>query len=201
MTVRLRRTTSKRAAGRALALGVLGLISLGIASCRHQPLGLRDQAQRVRVPYFPVISAENLNREPVTLPTDLAGAPALVLVAYKQRQQLNVNTWLDRMSEIESAIPGVRVIETPTISSGRWGWMAGFIDGGMRSGIPDPSARARTITLYTDVSLFNQALMIGSTDTIHAVLLDADGEVRAIVSGDYNAEKLDQLARRAEGFR
>lgn len=174
-------------------LGTLGIGSLMLASCRHQSLGLRDQAQRVRTPYFPTITAENLNREQVTLPDDLAGNPALILVAYKQRQQTNVNTWLDRMDEIQAAIPGVQIIETPTISSGKWGWMAGFIDGGMRSGIPDPEARARTITLYTDVSLFNQALMIEDTDTIYAVLLDEKGEVVGRVEGDFTRDRLEQL--------
>lgn len=173
----------------ALAVG-----SLMIASCRHQSLTLRDQAERLRTPYFPKITAENLNKEEVTLPDDYNGNPLLVLIAYKQKQQLNVNTWLDRMDEIESAIPGVQIIETPTISSGKWGWMAGFIDGGMRSGIPDPEARARTITLYTDVSLFNQALMIENTDTIYGVLLDKHGEVIDMVEGDYTPEKLESLS-------
>lgn len=182
--------------GRITAFGLLtalGIGSLVLASCRHQPLGLRDQAERIRTPYFPTITAENLNRERVTLPDDLAGNPALVLIAYKRQQQTNVNTWLDRMDEIEAAIPGVQIIETPTISSGTWGWMAGFIDGGMRSGIPDPEARARTITLYTDVSLFNQALNIESTDTIYAVLLDAEGEVVGKVEGDFSEDKLMKL--------
>jgi hypothetical protein len=174
-------------------ISVLAAGSLMIASCRHQSLGLRADAERVRTPYFPRITAENLNREEVTLPDDLAGSPALILIAYKQKQQTNVNTWLDRMDEIESAIPGVQIIETPTISSGKWGWMAGFIDGGMRSGIPDPEARARTITLYTDVSLLNQALNIESTDTIYAVLLDEEGEVIVMAEGDYSPAKLDAL--------
>jgi hypothetical protein len=89
----------------------------------------------------------------------------------------------------------VQIIETPTISSGKWGWMAGFIDGGMRSGIPDPEARARTITLYTDVSLFNQALNIESVDTIYAVLLDEEGEVIEMVEGDYSVDKLRKLLK------
>lgn len=174
-------------------ISVLAAGSLMIASCRHQSLGLRADAERVRTPYFPRITADNLNRVEMTLPDDLAGSPALILIAYKQKQQTNVNTWLDRMDEIKSAIPGVQIIETPTISSGKWGWMAGFIDGGMRSGIPDPEARARTITLYTDVSLFNQALNIESTDTIYAVLLDEQGEVINMVEGDYTLEKLESL--------
>lgn len=182
---------------RTLTIGTCALIGLGlwvIGGCRHQPLGIRETNALQRTPYFPRISSENLNKEPITLPDDLKGQPALLLIAYRQHQQENVNTWLGHLDTIEEEIPGVRVLELPTISSGKWGWMAGFIDGGMRSGIPDPAARARTVTLYTDVSLFNQALMIEDTDTIHAVLLDRDSRVVARVDGDFSDEKLRQLS-------
>ena len=171
------------------------------ASCRYQELGLRqsDQASHTRsTVYFPQITARNLNNEEVTLPNDLEGNPALILVAFKQRQQLNVNTWLDQLNLIESSIEGIRVIETPTISGKKWGWMAGFIDGGMRSGIPDPDARARTITLYTDVGTFRQALDLESEDTIYSVLLDAQGEVVDVVDGDFELIKLDRLVKSLE---
>jgi hypothetical protein len=176
-----------------LVLGALGAGTLAMSSCRHQSLGLRDEATRMPDVYFPTITAENLNKEKVTLPDDLAGKPALVLVAYQRQQQSNVDTWLGQMDAIEAAIPGVRIIETPTISSMKWGWFAGFIDGGMRSGIPDPEARARTITLYTDVGKFNRAVGIESTKTIYALLLDEQGRVVEMVEGDYSDAKLAQL--------
>lgn len=185
---------------RARLLGFSFIFSLGfgmlaMSSCRHQSLGLRDEASPMSDVYFPTITAENLNKEKITLPDDLAGEPALVLIAYQRQQQENVNTWLDRIDEIKAAIPGVRIIETPTISSMKWGWFSGFIDGGMRSGIPDTQARARTITLYTDVSKFNDALGIESTKTIYAVLLDDKGRVIQMVEGDYNDEKITKLIR------
>jgi hypothetical protein len=183
--------------GFAVPLLVGGVLCVSIASCRYQELGLREteSAKAAQITaYFPQITAKNLNNEEVTLPDDLAGNPALVLVAFKQRQQINVNTWLDQLNLIESTIEGVRVIETPTISGKKWGWMAGFIDGGMRSGIPDPEARARTITLYTDVGTFRQALGLESEDTIYGVLLDERGIVVDIVEGDFEQAKLDQLA-------
>ncbi|MDF1809555.1 MAG: hypothetical protein P1U42_07665 [Phycisphaerales bacterium] len=175
---------------------VIGGVTLCVSGCRHQSLRVYEQAsvmQDESVMYFPTISAENLNREPVTLPDDLAGNPAIVLVAFKRQQQSNVNTWLDQLTMIEESIPGVRVIETPTISSFYWGWMAGFIDGGMRSGIPDQDARARTITLYTNTQKFRDALGLESNSTIYAVLLDDSGRVLRIEPGDFSQEKFDRL--------
>jgi hypothetical protein len=173
-----------------------GVMCVSIASCRYQELGLREaEGADPAGPsvYFPQITAKNLNNKEITLPDDLAGEPALVLVAFQQRQQINVNTWLDQLELIESSIEGVRVIETPTISGKKWGWMAGFIDGGMRSGIPDVEARARTITLYTDVGTFRQALGLENENTIYSVLLDEQGIVVDIVEGDFEQAKLDQL--------
>lgn len=175
------------------ALSAMGVGTLMLSSCRHQSLGLRDKAIQMPEVYFPTITAENLNKEKITLPDDLAGKPALVLIAYQRQQQENVNTWLGHLDTIEQAIPGVRIIETPTISSMKWGWFSGFIDGGMRSGIPDQQARARTITLYTNVGKFNDALGIESTKTIYALLLDEQGRVVTMVEGDFSDAKLAQL--------
>jgi hypothetical protein len=177
-----------------LTSGAISLVVL--ASCRHQSLGLRSEIMAMdtgNTLYFPSITSENLNKESITLPDDLAGNPSLVLVAYERNQQLNVNTWLDQLELIEKALPGIQVIETPTISSNKWGWMAWFIDGGMRSGISDFEARARTITLFTNVKAFNKALGIDEVDRIYAVLLNDDGQVLVVESGNFSLEKLNVL--------
>lgn len=187
--------------GVGLPLLVVGAVSVWMGACRMQPLGDRPDGMMRSVDggafdngvYFPRIESENLNGDAVTLPDNLAGNPGLVLVAFKQRQQINVNTWLDQLETIEAGIDGVRVIETPTISGKRWGWMAGFIDNGMRSGIPDLEARARTITLFTDVGEFREALGLESVDTIYGVLLDEQSRVVDVVEGDFTDEKLQRL--------
>jgi hypothetical protein len=46
----------------------------------------------------------------------------------------------------------------------------------MRAGIPDRAARERTITLYTDVRAFRDALALPD-ERVVALLLDAGGEV------------------------
>ncbi|MDR3747630.1 MAG: hypothetical protein P4M04_05705 [Acidobacteriota bacterium] len=52
-----------------------------------------------------------------------------------------------------------------------------FIDSGMRRGIPDPNARARTITLYIDKKPFEQALQLPTEKTVYALLVDRSGKV------------------------
>lgn len=177
-----------------LGIGIAFVVVTGavITACRHSPVRAVTEGGAV---LFPSVSGENLHGETVTFPDDLKGHPALVLVAFKREQQAEVDTWLAQIEAFEAAIPGIRVVETPTISSARWGWMAWFIDGGMRSGIPDPDARARTITLYTDVAKFREALGMETDGHIYAVLLDADARVRLVEPGTFNEGSAERFAQ------
>lgn len=150
---------------------------------------------------FPSVNAQNLLDEPVALPDDLLGAPAVVHVAFFQKQQELVNTWLAEMGRIEQAFAGVRVIETPVIK-GRWAMMAGFIDNGMRSGILEQEARARTITLFTDTRDFRAALDLPTDRDVYTLLLDADGRVLATEPGVFSEKAMQRLieAGRAVGI-
>ena len=64
-----------------------------------------------------------------------------------------------------------------------------LLDEGMRAGIPDKAARARTITLYTDKKAFQKALGIDGDDSIHAILIDRDGNVLWRAEGRFTEEK------------
>lgn len=176
-----------------LGLGIALVIATAavVTACRHSPVrAVHEDGATL----FPSVSGENLHGEKVTFPDDLKGQPALVLVAFKREQQAEVDTWLAQIGAFEAAIPGIRVVETPTISSTRWGWFAWFIDGGMRSGIPDDAARARTITLYTDVTRFRETLGMKTDDQIYAVLLDADARVRLVEPGVFTPDATQRFA-------
>jgi len=182
------KTRRKLLAGLAILLAFGGTVM--ITSCRSNKVTPLTDGEAI---VFPRISGMSLLKEEVQFPDDIEGRPALVLVAFYQRQQSDVNTWLDRIPDLEAAIPDVRVIETPTISSMRWGWFAPWIDGAMRSGIPDPVARERTITFYTNVRKFRNALDLGPKDRIYAILLDEEARVIHVEEGPLENQKLERL--------
>ena len=142
---------------------------------------------------FPPLQSQTLNQKPVSLPQDFVGRRNILLIAYKMQQQSVVDSWLPFLAKAKSAHQGVEFYELPTIG-GSMGFMQGFIDGGMRNGIPDSATRDHTITLYTDVAALQRALGISGTSTIHAVVVDASGKVLASVSGPFsegNAAKIE----------
>lgn len=131
---------------------------------------------------FPEVRAENLLGESFLIPDDLPGEIRVIFVAFQQRQQPQVNTWLAVGDSLEASYSGLRYFEFPTIS---WPYrvMKPIIDNGMRGGIPSPEARARTITLFTNVSRFVEATGLSGTNEIATLVLDPQGRIVWFTTG------------------
>ncbi len=148
---------------------------------------------------FPVLEGSSLSAQHYTIPADLEGRANLVFVAFLRRQQQVIDEWIERLGDVESKYPGLAVYEVPLLvrfpGPIRW-----WIDNGMRSGIPDPRTRSRTITVYTDRGRFLRQAGLADEQQIWTVLLDREGTIHwsHIGSHDDGAEqrlkaKADQL--------
>ena len=147
---------------------------------------------------FPRVEGSNLEGDRFVLPADFGGDMNVVLVAFKREQQHDVDTWMPWLERIAEANPGLRVYELPTLGR-RYRLMRSFIDGGMRSGIPDRAVRAATITLYIDKSPFRRALALPDEDRIYVLLVDREGRVHWRTDGDFDAKagaELESIVRR-----
>lgn len=126
---------------------------------------------------FPTVSGSNLERRRMTLPADFEGRLNLVILAFWQRHQALVDTWMPLASELEARYSEFAAYELPVIQSrsrlSRW-----FIDSGMRAGISDQRVRERTITLYLDKPPFLKTLDIADDGTIYAMVVDRTGQVQ-----------------------
>ncbi len=141
---------------------------------------------------FPQVSGNNLARQRFQLPADFTGEVNLVFIAFQQRQQLDVDTWLPLAQTLVAQYPTLTYYELPTIRSMNF-FSRSFIDGGMRAGIPDPAARAATITLYIDKKQFRNALNLPDENRIYVLLVDQNGEVVWMENGRFSPKKADDL--------
>jgi hypothetical protein len=148
---------------------------------------IRAQEDSVPVP-FPSLRAENLLGQEFSIPDDLPGDIRVVFVAFKQRQQPRVDTWLAVADSLQADFPGLRYFELPTIAR-PYKIMKPVIDNGMRSGIAATEARARTITVFTHVGRFVEATGLPGTDDIAVFLLDGEGRIRFTGTGPRTPEK------------
>lgn len=140
---------------------------------------------------FPNIEGDNLNNRRIVLPAGIDAPYALLLVAFEREQQADVDTWLPAARELTNDHANLEYYELPVIPSG-YGLVRGWIDGGMRGGIPAFAARERTVTVYTDVAKFKRLAGFDSP-AIRAVLVDRQGLVYWSGAGAATPEALSAL--------
>ncbi len=141
---------------------------------------------------FPTVTSDNLERTTFTLPRDFAGERNVVFVAFLQKQQKDVDSWVPFVKPLVGRTPGTEFYEIPTIkrmvAPMRW-----MINSGMRGGIDDLGARERTITLYIDKEPFKRSLAITDENTLHVMIIDRDGRVLWRTTGPFSAAKGTEL--------
>jgi hypothetical protein len=146
---------------------------------------------------FPQVNGDNLQRNNFKLPRDFEGDLNILLIAFQRWQQTAIDTWLPLVQQLERTHEGVRYYELPTIQ--RLNRLARtFINEGMRAGIPDQTARERTITLYVDKIAFRQALELPHEDDIYVLLVDRQGRVLWRASGPFSSDEGRSLAKSIE---
>lgn len=140
---------------------------------------------------LPAVTGTNLAGERVSLPDDLMGKPAVLLVAYRRGTQADVDQWI---SLIEEAMPGLAFLEVPAISNPVWRPLQGWIDGGMRRGVPQARWH-QVVTLYDDAPILKNFLGDYGSYHTHVALLDGSGLVRWFYAGGFNHAAAEELSR------
>jgi hypothetical protein len=149
---------------------------------------------------LPAVNGSNLLRQKIQLPDDLGGSLNILFIPFQQWQQMEVNSWVTLVSELEQTDPNLRYYELPTIQH-RNIVSQTFINEGMRMGIPDPSTRERTITLYIDKKAFMQALDMPDEAHTYILLTDQQGNILWRSSGAYSSEKAESLTGAIQAIR
>ena len=139
------------------------------------------------------LSGRALDGKEYELPGDLAKQHTFLVVAFRREQQRLVDQWPPWLIDLEQHRSDVAVYELPVLSS-VYGPVRWFIDGGMTRGIPDAAARARTITVYTDVGNVARNLGLAGTDTITVLIVEPSGRILASEVGGFEEHKAERLA-------
>lgn len=165
--------------GALLGLGLTMILGCSRAVERRNPIG----------EIFPSVTGTRLSGESVAIPADFGGAPVVLLVGYVQRAQFDIDRWL--LGLTQAGTP-VKVLEIPTIR----GWapraISGWIDSGMRSGIPEEDWRT-VATVYRDAAAIVKFLGNEDPQNGRAVLLDGEGRVLWMHDRGYSAAKMLEL--------
>ena len=173
------------------SLRVLGLAAV-LAAC-SSPTPNRNPTGET----FPSVQGTTLEGDPVRLPEDLGGAPAVLLIGYVQDTQFDIDRWF--MGLVQADVQA-RVIEVPTIPGLVPSLLSDRIDDGMRSGIP-AEAWSEVVTVYDDARSIVELTGSERPRNARVVLLDADGKVAWFHDRGYLPPPALELAQLATSLR
>lgn len=174
------------AAGLALSALLAGVPSLACATRypARAPIGER----------FPAVEGASLAGEPVTLPP---AQPCVLLIGYVQKAQFDADRWLIGLLQADLKL---RLYEVPTIPGLFANLASGWIDDGMRSGIPQEDWPS-VVTVYgSKAQPIAEFTGNESTRNVRVLLLDSEGRVRWMHDRGFSAGKLLELAAEARGL-
>jgi carbon monoxide dehydrogenase subunit G len=156
--------------------------------------GLRRTLDDQRSQHLRPITGRALNGGVHAIPDDLSKPYSFLIVAFRREHQQLVDGWLPWLTGLERDRSDVAVYELAVLPS-RYGPFRQVIDGGMTHGVPDPAARARTLTFYTDVQAVLADLGLVGTDTIAVAVVEPGGRILACETGGFSELKARWLAR------
>lgn len=130
------------------------------------------------------VQGRALDGSVVELPSQLPAARSVVVLAFRQRQQRDVDRWIDLA--VALGVPAsplgvtapmeTAVVEVPVLGR-RYLGVRRFIDGGMAASIGEPAVLARTITVYTDPAAFRRSCGIPTAEEVTVLVVGRDGVV------------------------
>jgi hypothetical protein len=139
---------------------------------------------------FPELKAQTLAKQEMLFPKDVAGKPTIICIAFEGSAQSLVDTWT---TPVLAKYPNqeVNYYEIPMITSG-YKLMRGFIDGGMRSGVPK-ELHKNVATYYGGLSDYKKGLMMDKKGSCYTFLLDKSGVIQYVSEGVSNDDKLTEM--------
>jgi hypothetical protein len=167
-----------------LGLPVLALLLL--TSCQSAPEN-RDPTGEV----FPSVQGTALDDTTVQLPEDLGDRYTVLLVGYVMEAQFDCDRWILGLMQDETPAD---LYEVPTIKGMLPGMFSGFIDDGMRKGIPQEDWGS-VVTVYDDADAIVRLTGNDGSRNARVLLLDEEGRVVWFHDRGYSARALLEMSR------
>jgi hypothetical protein len=170
-----------------LTLVIYAKVNSYLSSGRMIVTGDREKLLNTK---FPAMSVETLSGNKIELPNYSIGKPTVICLVFEQDAQRLVDTWtkpiLEKYNKAE-----VNYYEIPMISAG-YKFMSGFIDKGMRGGVPE-ELHNNVATYYGALEQYKTDLIMSDKSSCYLFVLDKDGIIKHIDESFSNDQKLDTL--------
>jgi hypothetical protein len=139
-----------------------------------------------------MLSTGDMLGEEMTVPADLGDGLKLIVVAYDDGQQPDVDGWLEPLESLNADFPELRGYYIPLLPKSAADAAVPII-WGMYLGAGSDENRERTVVVFTDVEEFNRLVAIDRVDEVRLFLLGDDDVILWEAAGAYSVETLTGL--------
>jgi hypothetical protein len=139
-------------------------------------------------------TGESLEGKAVSMPQDFIGQETLLLFGYKQDSQFDIDRWLIGLDMTQTK---VAAYEIPTIQGMLPRMFSGFIDSGMRKGIPKQLWKG-VVTVYADGDKVQRFTGNQSPNNARVMLLDKQGTIVYFYDRGFSVEALNAVREALE---
>jgi hypothetical protein len=140
---------------------------------------------------FPQITGMSLTKKTVTLPNDYKGKETIVLIGYQQSAQFDIDRWILGILQAEIS---AQIVEVPTIAGMMPQMVEGFINNGMRSGIPKEDWGS-VVTVYDDADKVVKAFGNERPQSAYVAVLGKKGEILWTSNRGYSATQVLEIKK------
>jgi hypothetical protein len=176
-----------------LAVGIAAVTLVSMTSGCTKTLANRNPIGEA----FPSVRGQSLEKERIEIPAAFAGGPAVLLIGYKQSAQFDIDRWLMGLMQADV---NAQIVEIPTIPGLVPTIASGWIDDGMRSGIPREDWGS-VITIYGRSAKPIAALTgTESGQRARIIVLDATGKIVWFDDQGYSARKATEVSHLVAGL-
>ena len=135
------------------------------------------------------VSGQSLEGNAVVIPQDFIGQETLLLFGYKQDSQFDIDRWLIGLDMTQTQ---VAAYEVPTIQGMLPRMFSGFIDSGMRKGIPKDLWKG-VVTVYADGDKVQRFTGNLNPNNARVMLLDKQGSIVYFYDKGFSVEALNEV--------
>jgi hypothetical protein len=139
-------------------------------------------------------SGESLDGKTVLMPQDFIGQETLLLFGYKQDSQFDIDRWVIGLDMTQTK---VAAYEIPTIQGMLPRMFSGFIDSGMRKGIPKELWKG-VVTVYADGDKIQSFTGNLNPNNARVMLLDKNGFIVYFYDRGFSVEALNEVRKALE---
>lgn len=166
-------------------LSLLILATISLSGCSPQVAA----PSNIKNSRFPSVQGTSLKAEKVAIPEHYEGKNTLLLVGYVQRAQFDIDRWILGLLQLETK---VKFVEVPTIAGMMPEMVQGFINNGMRKGIPESDWKS-VVTIFGDAEKIVATLGNERPTNAYVVLLDSKGAIIKVFNNGYSASNVKEL--------